>query len=228
MGILNFLKAEQLSRSKWRVLAIPFGGPFKGKDFDGEFFSPQTDIKPKWFTERPVIFHHGMDHTLKDQELGTQELEDDASGDGWWSTVWLNRSAQYWDQVNALLTAGKMFGSSGALSHLVRKNQKTGEILVWPHIEQTLTVTPANPFARVTTSKALSAFTNAGIALDPALSRVLADLDTSTTDLHSNLLGDGEAKADLSEGGDDVARARAAAIVSALRLRTRVDALRSI
>ena len=35
---MNFLKAEQLSAAKWRVLSIPFGGPFDGKDLDEEFF----------------------------------------------------------------------------------------------------------------------------------------------------------------------------------------------
>ena len=47
---MNFLKAEQLSAAKWRVLSIPFGGPFDGKDLDEEFFSERTDIKEAWST----------------------------------------------------------------------------------------------------------------------------------------------------------------------------------
>jgi hypothetical protein len=49
---MDYMKAEQLSTAKWRVLAIPFGGPFKGKDLDGEYFSPRTDVRPDWFPGR--------------------------------------------------------------------------------------------------------------------------------------------------------------------------------
>lgn len=192
---MDYLKAEQLTSVKWRVLAIPFSGPLKGgKDLDGEFFSPRTDIKADWFPTRPVLWQHGGDQSMKDTVLGT---EDDLTkeDDGWWGTMWLDRSARYWAMVSELLTAGKVYGSSGALGHLVQK-AKDGEILTWPHIEQTLTVTPANPFARVIPAKALSDFTSAGIAVDAAN---LSDLGR-----------------DLPSGGDDpamrlrlLARARA-------------------
>jgi len=159
---MDHLKAEQLSNAKWRVLAIPFGGPFAGgKDKDGEYFSPRTDIKPDWFKERPVLWHHGRDVVLKDTDLGT---EDDlkVEKDGWWATIWLDRSNRYWEQVNALLARGKVYGSSGGLSHLVQK-ARDGEILVWPHVEQTLTPTPSNFFSRVEPTKAFDDFTLAGI-----------------------------------------------------------------
>jgi hypothetical protein len=202
---MDYLKAERLSNAKWRVLAIPFGGPFKGKDLDGEYFSPKTDVKPSWFHERPVLFHHAMDEVLKDEDLGT---EDDLTleKDGWWGTVWLDRSSRYWEHVNGLLAAGKMYGSSGALGHLVKK-APDGEILVWPHIEQTLTPTPANPFARVVPAKAVNDFTTAGIATEP-LAGILADYDAS------------ELGTELPSGGDDPAkvaleRAKTIAIIEA-------------
>lgn len=187
------IKAEQLGTTKWRVLAIPFGGPDKGKDLDGEFFSPRTDIKADWFDKRPVMFHHGQDEWLKDATLGTEDdLEMEA--DGWWATVWLDRASQYWARVNQLLQAGKMFGSSGALGHLVQKDHKSGEILVWPHIEQTLTPTPANPFARVVPVKALNHFYQAGIAVDAQKGALLTEPDLGP---------------DLLSGGDlDPAKAR--------------------
>lgn len=199
---MNALKAEQTGTAKWRVLAIPFGGPLKGgRDLDGEFFSPRTDVKPGWFKERPVLFHHGQDSDLGDEQLGIQgELKQEA--DGWWAEMWLDRASRYWTQVAALLAAGKMYGSSGALSHLVRKDHGTGEILVWPHIEQTLTPTPANPYARVTAAKALDGFTAAGIAMDESLRSVLADLDALTDDLRT----------DLPPGGDAVAMRLASAL----------------
>lgn len=190
---MDTIKAEQLGTTKWRVLAIPFGGPFKGKDFDGEFFDRETDVKARWFRERPVIFHHGMDSTVKDADLGAQELDEQPEDDGWWGTVWLDRSARYWAQVDALLRAGKMYGSSGAIAHLVRKDHKTGHIEVWPHAEQTLTLTPANPYARVTASKALAGF----------------DLDAYVADLRPDLSSGGNPSGALSDGGDAVATRKA-------------------
>ncbi len=197
------IKAEQLTSVKWRVLAIPFGGPMKGgKDLDGEYFSPRTDIKAEWFPTRPVLWNHSKDAALGDTVLGTED-DLEMEPDGWWATMWLDRSARYWEHVSALLSAGKVFGSSGALGHLVQK-ARDGEILVWPHIEQTLTPTPANPFARVVPAKAMVDFNSAGIAWNDA---DLPDLDR-----------------DLPSGGDDPAmdllvRAKARASVLAVLAR---------
>jgi hypothetical protein len=193
---MDFLKAEQLSTSKWKVLAIPFGGPLPGgKDLDGEFFSPRTDIKPDWFDRRPLVWHHNLDGTMKaDPVLGTAD-DTEKSDEGWWSTIWLDRSHQYWAQVDALLRAGKVYGSSGSLPTFVRKDNKTGEILVWPYIEQTLTPTPANPFARVTAVKAVSHFEEANIGLSPALRGILLPDHDPSADLPTNLPSGGDAAA---------------------------------
>lgn len=202
---METLKAEQIGSAKWKVLAIPFGGPLKdGKDLDGEWFDHETDIKARWFKERPVLFHHGQDATLGDGDLGVEDDLTEAK-DGWWGTVWLDRSHRYWAQVDALIRAGKMFGSSGAVSHLVRKS-KSGHIDVWPHAEQTLTPTPANPYARITAAKALAGFETAGIPMDEQLAAVLAELDRRADDLRPDLPTDGEPSGDLSTGGDDAAR----------------------
>jgi hypothetical protein len=206
---MDFLKAEQIGTAKWRVLAIPFGGPLKGgKDLDGEFFSERTDIKPHWFKERPVIFHHGQDPILGDADVGIEgELVKEK--DGWWAPVWLERQNQYFARLNALIAAGKMYGSSGSMPHLVKVDRATGEILNWPHVEQTLTPTPANVFARVEASKAFDHFQSAGIELDPAIRGILSDLDTLTTDLESDLsAGGGSPRGDLSADGGDPAMAR--------------------
>jgi hypothetical protein len=184
---MDFLKAEQLGKTKWRVLAIPFGGPFEGKDFDGEFFSPKTDIKPDWFDRRPLVWHHNLDQSMKaDPVMGTaDDLEQ--QDDGWWTTIWLDRSHRYWAQVDELLRAGKIYGSSGSLPNFVRTDRKTGEILVWPYIEQTLTPTPANPFAVVVAAKAVDHFDEAKIGLSPALRGILSDLDSPVADLGPDL-----------------------------------------
>lgn len=216
---MNYLKAEQLGSARWRVLAIPFGGPFAGgKDFDGEYFTAKTDIKANWFKERPVLWHHAGDDVVGDETLGVQgDLKQET--DGWWADVWLDRSARYWAQVNSLLSAGKVYGSSGALGHLVRKDHKSGEILVWPHIEQTLTPTPANPFARVVPVKAAHHFTSAGIELVPAVRGLLADLDGLSADLRDDLSPDGglASASDLSGDGGAEAMARWTSALDELR-----------
>jgi hypothetical protein len=217
---MDTLKAEQLGSRKWRVLAIPFGGPFAGgRDLDGEYFSPRTDIKAHWFRERPVIFHHGQHSAVKDEEFGVEEMDSQPSKDGWWGTMFfdreMQRSSQYWDQVNRLLAAGKMYGSSGAIAHLVLK-AKDGEILRWPHAEQTLTTTPANFYSRITASKALAGFDNAGIALDEAMKAAIADLDAIADDLRPDLTDGGEPTGDLTAGGDAAAMARLAAALDSL------------
>lgn len=216
---MDTLKAEQLTGSKWRVLAIPFGGPggeFHGRDFDGEFFTARTDIKEHWMKERPVVFHHAQDELLDDAELGTEDGLTKEK-DGWWGTLWLDRSSQYWARVDAMLRAGKMFGSSGALGHFVRKDAKTGEILRWPHIEQTLTLTPANPLARITASKALEHFTSAGLPLDGLIKSFGESLDAFAADLRPDLPNLGEPTGDLSDGGDDAALARLASALDDLQ-----------
>jgi hypothetical protein len=207
---MDTMKAEQIGSTRWRVLAIPFGGPDKGKDLDGEFFDRETDIKPRWFRERPVLFHHAMDQTVKDADFGIQELDDEPEDDGWWGTMWLERSNRYWEQVDAMLRAGKMYGSSGAVAHLVRTNHKTGHIEVWPHAEQTLTLTPANPYARITAAKAVAGFTSAGIALPD--------------DLRADLLNGGEPSGDLLVGGDAVAM-KSRALIEAERLLARASVI---
>jgi hypothetical protein len=166
---MNFLKAEQLSNAKWRVLSIPFGGPFEGKDLDGEFFSARTDIKEAWFDRRPLVWHHNLDGTMKaDPVVGTSD-DTEKADEGWWSTIWLDRSHRYWAEIDSMLRAGKIFGSSGSLPNFVRTDVKTGEILVWPFIEQTLTPTPANPYSRVVAAKAIDHFDEARIGLSPAV-----------------------------------------------------------
>lgn len=202
---MNYLKAEQLGTAKWRILAIPFGGPLKGgKDYDGEYFSPRTDPKPGWFKDHPVIFHHGQDASLGDSDVGT-EGEITKEKDGWWAPMWLDRQSAYFARLDALIRAGKMYGSSGSMPHLIKK-AADGEILVWPHVEQTLTLTPANIFSRITASKALDDFTTAGIELAPAIRGLLAELDTLRTDLGH----------DLPSGGDDSATERLSATLDQL------------
>lgn len=185
------IKAEQLSSRKWRILSLPFGGPNKGKDYDGEYFSVRTNPWAEYFPEHPVLFHHGKDRVLKDTVVGIEdELHKEI--DGWWGTLWLERGNQYLDQINALIAAGKAWGSSGSVGHLVKK-APDGELLVWPHIEQTITTMPRNHFSVIVPTKAATDFTNAGLTwTEPDLG----------PDLSSD--GDGSAMARLTQALEEL------------------------
>jgi hypothetical protein len=207
---MDFLKAEQLTNSKWRVLAIPFGGPFEGKDLDGEYFSARTDIKADWFDRRPLVWHHNLDGTMKaDPVMGTAD-DTEKADEGWWSTIWLDRSHQYWAQVDQLLRSGKVYGSSGSLPSFVKTDRKTGEILVWPYIEQTLTPTPANPYSRIVAAKAIRHFDEANLILPPSVRGLLTDLDSQPADL----------RPDLETAADAAKRERLSGAIASLMERT--------
>lgn len=192
------LKAEIVNTGHYKVLAIPFGGPIQGKDMDGDYFSPRTDVKPDWFPERPVLFHHGQDRWVGDAKIGTQGAITKAR-DGWWGDIWLDRSNKYLAEVESLIAKGRMFGSSATMEHLIKK-ASDGEILVWPHVEQTLSPKARNTYAVVRATKALIDFEEAGIEIAPAVADILAELEALSTDLRPNLgsPGGGAAKSDLA------------------------------
>lgn len=190
---MEALKAEVVKTGHYKVLALPFGGPLKGKDLDGDFFSERTDPKPHWFPQRPVIWHHGLDRTYGgDPLVGHQEGITKAK-DGWWGDIWLDKQNRYFEQIDAMIQSGRMFGSSGTMRHLI-KSTTDGELLVWPHIEQTLSPVPRNPYSIVRATKALAEFEEAGIKSD--ILAVLHQLEDVSSDLRpvtSVLPGDGVA-----------------------------------
>ena len=85
------------------------------------------------YPQRPSNTHmQGVRFMLK--------LAKDAAGDG--------------AAIRELAGKGDMYWSSGAISHLVKRNAKTGEIKAWPIAEATLTLTPANPMAEASVKSA--------------------------------------------------------------------------
>ena len=76
----------------------PYGGPMKGKDLHGEFFSENTDFCLDWFEHRPVLYHHGMDAQKGVEVCGTQ-ISAEVRDAGLWVKCQLNKSQKYWDQI---------------------------------------------------------------------------------------------------------------------------------
>ena len=106
----------------------------KGTDLDLE-----SGIRP------PVLYHHGLDATLKRRKIGRAELSKDEIG------VWIEAQLELRDafekSIYELAQKGKLSWSSGSVGHLVER-KKVGdahEILSWPIAEASLTPTPAEP-----------------------------------------------------------------------------------
>lgn len=129
---------------------IPFGGPLRGKDLDGEYFSPDTDFCFEWFKDegRPVLYHHGLDPEIGLERIGTQTSKRIDDANGVWVTAQLDLAHKYAEMILELAKKGVLGFSSGALGGYVRR-AGNGKIVQWPWIEQTLTPIPANPYALI-------------------------------------------------------------------------------
>lgn len=188
------LKAEVVRTGHYKILSVPFYGPLEGKDLDGQYFSERTDTKPNWFDTRPVLWHHTKDPVVGDELIGKAEGLSRAK-DGWWSDAWLDKQHRYFAMIDDMIQKGNMYGSSGTMPHLIKASRE-GELLTWPHIEQTLSPLPRNPYSVVRATKALGDFEEAGLDTQ-ALSALLEDLSTDLREQTSAMQGDVAAKAQL-------------------------------
>lgn len=137
------------------VLAVPFGGPNNGKDADGEMFTARTEIYADTLKEIPVFYYHGYTPDLKPQglpvQIGTAKY-DHTDEKGHWYRVVLNKAVEFARRIWEAAKQGIARASSGSIAHLVRINEKTGEILSWPVAELSLIDAegkrqPANSYA---------------------------------------------------------------------------------
>ncbi len=183
-----------------RLLAIPWGGPIsngkapQGVDLDGEYFSARTDIYGsiaglRKTRERLLDWHHGTDDLMRREVIGKTILDPDPDEDGWWVDAWLDTGKKHLAMVRRLVERGaQLFGSSEAA---YKKTAPDGEILEWPMILETLTTSPTNTLSVMRPHKAA----DLNDSVDPALRRVLVDLEALGNDLSPTLRGDEIAKA---------------------------------
>lgn len=205
------LKATILDDDKFRLLAIPFGGPIpspvsaKGVDLDGEWFSERTDIKPDWLPFREVDWHHGNDDTFRRTVIAKADnlvMEED----GWWVDVWLKHGEKRLELIRKLAERGaQIFGSSESVAGMVKKAD-TGEILVWPYWRQTLSTSPQNTHSVLRPLKA--ALEDAVNEYTPSPS-FWADIEASMRDLGADLrltslVGDVAAKSGRVHSAADI------------------------
>ena len=115
------------------------------KDFQGEWFDPDTDFRLDIYEGRfPAFYHHGLNQKIKSIKVGSINFVAEPDEIGIWAEAELNLSNKYIQAIHKLALEGKLFWSSGAIPHLVQV-EENGRIKTWPIFEGSLTPTPANP-----------------------------------------------------------------------------------
>lgn len=136
------------------VLAIPYGGPNRGKDAEGEYFDETTNLYLDKFDNPIVSYYHGFDPNGYPQgepeEIG-EVLSRESKSDGIWVRVLLDKASQYAKRVWEAAQEGLARASSGTIEH-IRRVASNGLITHWPFVELALFDTeegrqPANSYA---------------------------------------------------------------------------------
>ena len=136
---------------------VRFGTP-DATDLVGDYFTNATDydLEADGTGKSTVLYHHGMDETLKRRKLGRADLRTD--GIGVWMEAQLAMRDEYDQAIYGMIEAGKMGLSSGTAPHLVeRKAHDNGayEITRWPlGLDASITPIPAEPRTSVIPLKA--------------------------------------------------------------------------
>lgn len=110
---------------------------------DDRFDAVKSDLGEA--TKLPVLYHHGLDATLKRRRIGTGETKKDEVG--LWIESQLSLRDAYEKAIYELAEKGKLSWSSGAASHTVERQPdgKGAVITQWFISEASLTPTPAEP-----------------------------------------------------------------------------------
>ncbi|MEM5773575.1 MAG: hypothetical protein AAGU05_01135 [Anaerolineaceae bacterium] len=190
--VYQTVKAVKETPETWEldVLAVPFGGPFNGKDSDGEFFSTKTNLHLENFSTPLAVYYHGHDENGKPMGepaiIGTVKGDSwEKKPDGWWVRIVLDKAAAYAKRVWQAAQKSAARASSATAAHLFRKDKKTGEILNWPVVEVSLFDAagkrqPSNPYA-VALPALKSMYDQAGLSL-PDYLRERGETETEATD----------------------------------------------
>ncbi len=128
---------EEEERVRIGGYLVKWGNP-EETDLVGDYFTPDTDIGME--IKAPLIFHHGMDTSLKTSILGERmtAVKDDV---GVWVEHWVDKANEFWKFVEPLLKTGLLYYSPGSAPHLVQR-EEDGELKMFWAIEDSLTPTP--------------------------------------------------------------------------------------
>lgn len=159
---------------EWRlkILGVPFGGPYNGRDSDGQKFSERTNIHETIYPKVPLFYYHSFDANgvpQGDPVIVGEATYDHMDKKGHWYDGVLDKSkdlaVKLWEAAKHNVSSA----SSGTISHLIRETAN-GEILNWPVCEISLfdgsagKFSASNPYA-VALPAMKMAFENVGLNL---------------------------------------------------------------
>ncbi|WP_461249361.1 phage major capsid protein, partial [Streptococcus uberis] len=136
-------------------------------DLTGDYFTSDTELGT--VEELPVLYHHGQDPMIGKRVLGRGRLMKDEIG--LWVEAQLAMRDEYEASIYKLAEDGKLGWSSGAVSHLVEREQKSADVAwikMWWVAEASLTPTPAEPRNEAATMKSGEVVTPEGAEKAPA------------------------------------------------------------
>ena len=113
-------------------------------DLQGDYFTSESELG--FYKEVPVLYHHGMDKSVGRRVIGLANLVRDDIG--LWVEAQLAMRDEYEKEIYMLAEKGKLGWSSGAVAHMVEREQKntgTAWVKTWWVAEASLTPTPAEP-----------------------------------------------------------------------------------
>jgi hypothetical protein len=222
-GATKALKSfDEYPDSNLRVLGVPFGGPIKGRDADGEAFHEQTNIWLKPGDTVPMTYYHGFgpdkpDDMQPDPVIIGRAKYTGSDTRGHWFEARLDAGEPLAQRVLADPTKAR--ASSGAVGHLVRMG-RGGLIDIWPVGELAVFDTndwrlPANDFA-VIEAKTI---TEAALEADEAKSAAVIGIQAENiiVDPLEGKMDEKEVKADTIQPQADLAALIEAAVEKALK-----------
>ncbi len=173
---------------KFEVVGVPFGGHLGGKDAQGEFFTEQTDIMLSPGDERPVLYYHGLLPSGRTNPspttIGKAIYREMREGVGHIFEVIIDKSKEFAQRIWTAAVQGLARASGGSVPHLIRRNDKTGELYTWPLAELTLIDKgqgrlPANELATVSLK---SVYKEADIEIPENFTEELIGLEVKLAD----------------------------------------------
>lgn len=112
------------------------------RDAYGTYFDADTRYYLDWFDTRPWLYDHTTHKHVGKNKVGTWDTIELRS-DGVFVQGELDRSKEYWEDIDTLIRTGVLYPSSGTLSYVMSVNKK-GHVDDWPIVEGSSTVTPAD------------------------------------------------------------------------------------
>jgi len=118
-------------------IKVAYGGPFAGRDAQGEYFSARTDLDEEHYPTPPVTYYHGFNENGQPQGkpifIG-KTLKRENRADGHYLTAQLRAGNAYAERTYAAALKGEAVASPATAVHLRRK-EADGHLAYWPIIE---------------------------------------------------------------------------------------------